>query len=97
MTRESSLGASSATSLSEIEEEVPRNEAPEDSAVVSFACRVPGAKSPDQLWDNIVKQRDVQRKISKARFNVDTFYHPVGATKGTVSYGHSLSGCERDG
>ena len=88
MTRESSAtGVSSTTSLSEIDDlevEAPQHQTPEESAVVGFACRVPGAKSPDELWKNIVEQRDVQRKISKERFNVDAYYHPVGATKGTV-------------
>ena len=58
--------------------------ASEPTAIVGMACRLPGAKSPDQLWKNIVEQKDVQRKMPKDRFNVDAFYHPDGANKGTV-------------
>lgn len=55
------------------------------SVVVGLACRVPGASNPSQLWQNIQGQKDIQKKIPADRFNVDTFYHPDGTHKGTVS------------
>ena len=55
------------------------------AVIVGLACRVPGARNPSQLWSLIEEQRDVQRKIPADRFNVDAFYHPNGANKGTVS------------
>lgn len=62
------------------------------SVIVGMACRVPGSKNPSQLWDAIVEQRDLRRKIPENRFNVDNFYHPDGANKGTVSIYPSI-GC----
>lgn len=52
--------------------------------VVGMACRVPGANSPEKMWDNLVAKRDLLRKLPKERFNIDAFYHPNGANKGTV-------------
>lgn len=54
------------------------------SVIVGLACRVPGATNPSQLWENIVAQKDLQRKMPADRFNVDAFYHPDGTNKGTV-------------
>lgn len=54
------------------------------SVIVGLACRVPGAKNPTQLWDAIVEQKDLRRKMPDDRFNVDNFYHPNGTNKGTV-------------
>lgn len=60
--------------------------------IVGLACRVPGATNPSQLWDNIVAQKDLQRKMPADRFNVDAFYHPDGKNKGTTNakYGYFL-------
>jgi len=55
------------------------------SVIVGLACRVPGASNPSQLWQNIQEQKDIQKKMPADRFNVDTFYHPDGTHKGTVS------------
>lgn len=54
------------------------------SAVIGMVCRVPGASSPSKLWENIMTQRDVQKKMPSDRFNVDAYYHPDGTNKGTV-------------
>lgn len=54
-------------------------------AIVGLACRTAGASSPSKLWDLVVSQRDVQRKMPSDRFNVDAFYHPTGANKGTTN------------
>ena len=63
------------------------------TAIVGLACRVPGASSPSKLWDLLEEQRDVQRKMPAERFNVDAYYHPDGANKGTVSLPASLALC----
>ena len=55
------------------------------TAIVGLACRVPGAQNSSKLWENIVEQKDLQKKIPADRFNVDAFYHPNGANKSTVS------------
>jgi acyl transferase domain-containing protein len=71
----------------------PVCQTPDDPAViVGMACRVPGAKNPSQLWDLISQQRDVQKKIPEDRWNVDNFYEPNGAHKGTTNakYGYFL-------
>ena len=55
------------------------------TAIVGLACRVPGAQNSSKLWENIVEQKDLQKKIPSDRFNVDAFYHPNGANKSIVS------------
>ncbi|KAL8924113.1 MAG: hypothetical protein Q9208_004250 [Pyrenodesmia sp. 3 TL-2023] len=47
-----------------------------DIAIIGMACRVAGAKSPDELWKNLLSSKDVQRRMT--RFNIDGFYHPAG-------------------
>ena len=61
-------------------------EGDDPTAIVGLACRVPGAQNSSKLWENIVEQKDLQKKIPSDRFNVDAFYHPNGANKSTVSY-----------
>jgi len=80
---ESRDASTPATSASLADEPI-RQPMMENSAIVGMACRLPGAKSPEQLWKNIVEQRDVQRKIPKDRFNLAGYYHPEGTNKGTV-------------
>ena len=65
--------------------EISATVAHDPAVIVGLACRVPGARNPSQLWSLIEEQRDVQRKMPADRFNVDAFYHPNGANKGTVS------------
>ena len=62
----------------------PVQQAAVETAIVGMACRLPGAKSPEQLWKNIIQQKDLQRKIPDDRFNIDAYYHPDGTHKGTV-------------
>lgn len=61
-----------------------QSQSEDDPCVVGMACRVPGASSPSNLWDNIVNKVDLQRKMPADRFKVDAFYHPDGTHKGTV-------------
>ncbi|KAG8162418.1 hypothetical protein KVR01_008183 [Diaporthe batatas] len=57
------------------------------TVICGMACRVPGANNPSQLWDNLMSKRDVQRQVpdERHRFNVDTWYHPNHANKGTIN------------
>ncbi|KAK5100974.1 hypothetical protein LTS08_004580 [Lithohypha guttulata] len=63
-----------------------------ETAIVGMACRLPGAKSPEQLWKNIIEKKDLQRQIPADRFNIDAYYHPDGTHKGTMNarYGYFL-------
>lgn len=45
-------------------------------AVVGMACRYPDARSPQELWENVLAQRRAFRKIPKQRLNLDYYYHP---------------------
>ncbi|KAF1813477.1 polyketide synthase [Eremomyces bilateralis CBS 781.70] len=65
---------------------------PDPSVIIGMACRVPGATTPSKLWDNIAERRDLQSKMPADRFNVDAFFHPNGAHKGTMNarYGYFL-------
>lgn len=54
------------------------------SVIVGMAFRFPGATNMSQLWDNLSTKKDLLRKMPKDRFNVEAFYHPLGANKGTV-------------
>lgn len=78
-----SLGAPSDTTAPSVhEDDFGRGDDP--TAIVGLACRLPGAQSSSKLWENILEQKDLQSKIPADRFNVDEFYHPNGANKGTV-------------
>ncbi|KAL8681128.1 MAG: hypothetical protein Q9186_002721 [Xanthomendoza sp. 1 TL-2023] len=59
-----------------------------DIAIVGMACRVAGANSPSELWENLLTSKDVQSRIT--RFNVHGFYHPEGApVKGLTNVDHA--------
>lgn len=59
-----------------------------DIAIIGMACRVAGANSPTQLWENLLSSKDVQRRIT--RFNIDGFYHPEGSPlKGLTNVDHA--------
>lgn len=62
------------------------------SVIVGMAFRFPGATNMSQLWDNLSTKKDLLRKMPKDRFNVEAFYHPLGANKGTTNarYGYFL-------
>ncbi|KAI0205149.1 polyketide synthase [Astrocystis sublimbata] len=66
--------------------------AEDPTVIVGLACRVPGADSPEQLWENILQQRDLRRKMPADRFTVENFYHEDGTHKGTTNaqYGYFL-------
>ncbi|KAL6857742.1 putative Hybrid PKS-NRPS biosynthetic cluster [Amphichorda felina] len=87
---ELSLSSSSAPSVAP-GETIP-NVHQDPSVITGIAFRLPGAKTLDQLWDNVVTKKDLQRKMPHDRFNVDAFYHPLGTNKGTTNskYGYFL-------
>ncbi|KAL8799576.1 MAG: hypothetical protein Q9182_005787 [Xanthomendoza sp. 2 TL-2023] len=59
-----------------------------DIAIIGMACRVAGANSPSELWDNLLTSKHVQRRIT--RFNVNGFYHPEGGPlKGLTNVEHA--------
>ncbi|KAL9011278.1 MAG: hypothetical protein Q9173_003869, partial [Seirophora scorigena] len=47
-----------------------------DVAVIGMACRVAGAASPSELWENLLASKDVQKRIT--RFNINGVYHSDG-------------------
>lgn len=58
----------------------------EPIAVIGAGCRFPGgADTPSKLWSVINHPRDLSRKPSASRFNIDPFYHPVGTHHGTTN------------
>ncbi|GAB1197712.1 hypothetical protein APSETT444_007015 [Aspergillus pseudonomiae] len=58
----------------------------EPIVVVGSGCRFPGgANTPSKLWELLREPRDVQSKIPKERFDVDTFYHPDGKHHGRTN------------
>jgi enediyne polyketide synthase len=44
-------------------------------AIVGMACRYPDARSPQELWENVLAQRRAFRKIPAERLNLDDYYH----------------------
>jgi hypothetical protein len=91
------LNSSSSQSLSrdsntELTSELSSSSLDDPSVIVGMACRVPGASSPSQLWQNINDQIDVQSLIPADRFNVNAFYHPKGTNTGTVLLSNYLFG-----
>lgn len=79
------LNSLTTTSSLSDDEVTPSVRTPGSVGIVGMACRLPGARSPSQLWENIVQQKDLQTKMPADRFNIDAFYHPEGSNKGTVS------------
>ncbi|KAL9052823.1 MAG: hypothetical protein Q9206_004159, partial [Seirophora lacunosa] len=47
-----------------------------DIAIIGMACRVAGAASPPELWENLLASKDVQKRIT--RFNINGIYHSDG-------------------
>ncbi|HEY2759374.1 MAG TPA: nitronate monooxygenase, partial [Pirellulales bacterium] len=49
---------------------------PMDIAIVGMSCLVPGADSPAQLWNNLLKRHDPIGIIPADRFNYEQWYDP---------------------
>lgn len=54
----------------------------DDIAVVGWACRLPGAKSVDQLWSLLLEGRCAVSRVPEDRFSLDRFGHPRRQEKG---------------
>ncbi|BBZ40527.1 type I polyketide synthase [Mycobacterium conspicuum] len=56
----------------------------EPIAIVSVACRFPGAPDPDAFWEMLHGGVDAIREIPEDRFDVDEFYDPDPETPGKI-------------
>jgi enediyne polyketide synthase len=45
-------------------------------AIVGMACRYPDARSPDELWENVLAQRRAFRRIPPERLRLEDYYSP---------------------
>lgn len=43
-------------------------------AIVGMACRYPDANSPEELWENVLSQRQAFRRIPSERLNLDDYF-----------------------
>ena len=46
----------------------------EPIAVISMACRFPGADTPEAFWQLLYAGADLVREVPASRWNVDDFY-----------------------
>ncbi|PGH00189.1 hypothetical protein AJ79_08294 [Helicocarpus griseus UAMH5409] len=61
-------------------------------AVVGMSCRLPGANTPDQLWQRLSKGDDSWSDVPEDRFKWESFYHPETESQGSYNHrgGHFL-------
>ncbi|MEV4750087.1 type I polyketide synthase [Streptosporangium sp. NPDC049248] len=69
---------------------------PEPIAVVGMACRLPGANSPEELWELLCRSENTISEIPSGRFPVEEVYHPVSGVPGKIAskYGGFVSGID---
>ena len=51
----------------------------DDIAIIGMSCRVSGANTPSELWNNLVSSKECQHEID--RFNIAGFYHKSGGRR----------------
>ncbi|MBO4270226.1 type I polyketide synthase [Microbispora triticiradicis] len=70
--------------------------APEPIAIVGMACRLPGARSPEQLWELLCRGENTISEIPADRFPVEEVYAPASGTPGKLAsrYGGFVSGID---
>ena len=56
----------------------------EPIAVISMACRFPGADTPEQFWQLLSAGVDLVQEVPASRWNADDFYDPVRPTPGKM-------------
>ncbi|KAL3248453.1 hypothetical protein ABHI18_012031, partial [Aspergillus niger] len=61
----------------------------EPVAIIGSACRFPGANSPEELWNLLLRPRDLSKKIPEDRFSAAGFWNAVGSHHGTSNVTHS--------
>ncbi|WP_229798250.1 polyketide synthase, partial [Planomonospora parontospora] len=68
----------------------------EPIAVVGMACRLPGARSPQELWDLLRRGENAISEIPADRFPVEEVFHPAPGTPGKLSsrYGGFVAGID---
>ena len=54
----------------------------DDIAIVGWACRLPCAKSVDELWSLLLEERCAISRVPAGRFPLDEFYHPRRRERG---------------
>ncbi|MEU7984842.1 type I polyketide synthase [Streptosporangium canum] len=70
--------------------------ASEPIAVVGMACRLPGARSPEELWELLCRGENTISEIPPDRFPVEEVYHPASGVPGKLAskYGGFVSGID---
>ena len=53
-------------------------------AAVGCACRLPGARTPEEFWDLLQQGRDSISEVPRERWNADSFYDPEPGAPGKV-------------
>ncbi|KAL4954420.1 hypothetical protein BDW69DRAFT_183550 [Aspergillus filifer] len=62
----------------------------EPIVVVGTGCRFPGdIRSPSQLWESIIAQKDLLTPIPSSRFNTKGFHHSNGERHGSTNVNHA--------
>ena len=56
----------------------------EPIAIISMACRFPGADTPEAFWELLAAGVDLVQEIPLTRWNVDDFYAPQRPTPGKM-------------
>ncbi|GAA1770519.1 type I polyketide synthase [Nonomuraea bangladeshensis] len=69
----------------------------EPIAVIGMACRLPGARSPQELWELLRRGENMITEVPPDRFPVEEVYHPVPGTSGKLSsrYGGFVTGVDQ--
>ncbi len=62
----------------------PAGRTDEPIAIVSMACRFPGAADPEAFWELLSGGVDAIREVPEDRFDIDEFYDPDPETPGKM-------------
>ncbi len=65
---------------------VPRDR---DVAIIGMACRLPGANSPEELWELVRDGRDAIVEIDRHHWNVEQLYDPAPEAPGKMYVRHA--------